>query len=316
MVTRYYHHISNRISNRISKRISKKINFIFLVLILVLPISALAQEEKLNAYPALWLVEKENSKTYFLGSVHLLPPTAKWYGGVVKNAFMDTDEVVFEVNMTAEKQREAGIISRDHGLLGADDNLHNYLNDKDYALLGEHARGLGIPPVALERFKPWLVSITLSISAVLKEGWDQNSGVDKYIQTLAAARGLKISELETIDVQMASLWDHSLEIQTQMLIDTLKEISDISNLTLAMVNSWANGDTDKMEEVFLKPMMAQEEIFDALVRKRNNEWIPVIEGLIAKKQTTFIVAGTAHFIGDEGVINLLKAKGYNVKRIQ
>ena len=44
-------------------------------------------------------------------------------------------------------------------------------------------------------------------------------------------------------------------------------------------------------------MMAQEDIFEALVVNRNKNWIPVIEGLISKGQTTLIVAGAAHFIG-------------------
>lgn len=291
--------------------------FIFL---LFLPILANAQAhtkyEDLNAYPSLWLIEGENSKTYILGSVHLLPPAIKWYGDKIEDAFNEVDEVVFEVNMTEEKQRQAGLISRKYGLLASGDSLRNYLSPENFDLLGEHAAGLGIPPQALERLKPWLVAISLSVSAVQKEGWNQNSGVDKYIQVMANERGLKISELETIEAQMATLWDHPLEIQAKMLVDTLEELKDITNITMAMVNSWASGDVDKMEQVFLVPMKAQEEIYNKLVLERNHNWVPIIEKLLTKKQTTMIVAGAAHFIGDDGVVALLKAKGHNVIKVQ
>ena len=101
-----------------------------------------------------------------------------------------------------------------------------------------------------------------------------------------------------------------------MLVDTLEELKDISNITKDMVGAWASGDAEKMTEVFLTPMMEQEDLFKSLVLDRNNKWIPVIEGLIAKEQTTFIVAGAAHFIGVDGVVNLLKEKGYDVKKVQ
>ena len=75
--------------------------FLFVILFLfMVPVSGKTQSDDLNAHPAVWLIEKDNSKAYFLGSVHLLPPDIKWYGGVVEQVFESADEIVFEVNMT------------------------------------------------------------------------------------------------------------------------------------------------------------------------------------------------------------------------
>ncbi len=68
---------------------------------------ATAAEEDLNAKPAIWSIEQDQSKVYFLGSVHLLPDDVKWYGGTLKEIVEEADEVVFEVHMTPEKQRHA-----------------------------------------------------------------------------------------------------------------------------------------------------------------------------------------------------------------
>ncbi|MBT5187453.1 MAG: TraB/GumN family protein [Kordiimonadaceae bacterium] len=296
--------------------IATKLRALFVLVVIAFPLSGIAQETALNAHPAVWLIEKGDSKTYMLGSVHLLSPEVKWYGGIIEKAMDTAEEVVFEVNMTPEKQREAGMVSGAQGIFSDGDSLRNYLSLEEYALLGTRATELGIPATAFESFKPWLVSISLSVTAVQKEGWDQESGVDKYIKTIADQRGVKISELETLEAQLATIWDHPLETQTKMLVDTLEELKDISNITKDMVGAWASGDAEKMTEVFLTPMMEQEDLFKSLVLDRNNKWIPVIEGLIAKEQTTFIVAGAAHFIGVDGVVNLLKEKGYDVKKVQ
>ena len=296
--------------------IAIKLRAIIIFIIFTIPIMAMAQDTELNAHPAMWLVEKGNSKTYMLGSIHLLSPEVNWYGGLIEDVMDDTDEVVFEVNMTPGKEREAGMISRSHDMLPEGDSLGNYLSEEEYALAGTQATALGIPPAALDRLQPWLVSISLSISAIQKEGWDQNSGVDKHIKTLADARGIKISELETLDAQLATLWDHPLDIQSQMLKDTLKELGDITNITMNMVAAWSGGDESEMEEVFLIPMMEQKDLFQSLVLDRNNNWVPVIEELISKEQNTLIVAGAAHFVGEKGVVSLLREKGYDVIKVQ
>jgi uncharacterized protein YbaP (TraB family) len=40
-----------------------------------------------------------------------------------------------------------------------------------------------------------------------------------------------------------------------------------------------------------------------------------IDKLLKKKGTYFVVVGAAHFIGKQGIIQLLKEKGYAVEQI-
>jgi len=61
-----------------------KIPFIILLIIIPMSFVATAAEEDLNAKPAIWSIEQDQSKVYFLGSVHLLPDDVKWYGGTLK----------------------------------------------------------------------------------------------------------------------------------------------------------------------------------------------------------------------------------------
>ncbi len=51
-----------------------------------------------------------------------------------------------------------------------------------------------------------------------------------------------------------------------------------------------------------------------LVDQRNKNWIDDIESLIEKDET-FIAVGMGHLGGEKGILNLLKTKGYNLKRV-
>lgn len=57
-------------------------------------------------------------------------------------------------------------------------------------------------------------------------------------------------------------------------------------------------------------------IYQSIVFSRNSELVKKIEKNILKSEAgNFFAVGALHLIGDDGVINLLKKDGFEVKRI-
>ena len=56
------------------------------------------------------------------------------------------------------------------------------------------------------------------------------------------------------------------------------------------------------------------EFMEDLLAKRNANWVPIIEKA-ARAKSTFFAFGALHLGGEDGVVNLLRAKGYAVKAI-
>jgi uncharacterized protein YbaP (TraB family) len=54
------------------------------------------------------------------------------------------------------------------------------------------------------------------------------------------------------------------------------------------------------------------EFMEDVLARRNASWIPVIEKA-AQQKATFFAFGAAHLGGPDGVITLLRARGYSVK---
>ncbi len=55
--------------------------------------------------------------------------------------------------------------------------------------------------------------------------------------------------------------------------------------------------------------------YQRLVVDRNRNWIPKIERYLNGEETCFVVVGAGHMGGPEGVIALLKARGYRIEEL-
>ena len=51
--------------------------------------------------------------------------------------------------------------------------------------------------------------------------------------------------------------------------------------------------------------------------ERNNAWLPKVEARLkeSKADDTLVVVGTLHLLGEDGLVEKLRAKGYAVERL-
>ena len=81
-----------------------------------------------------------------------------------------------------------------------------------------------------------------------------------------------------------------------------------------MMAAWQNGDADKLHELLYKSFEGQPGIEDRLLTQRNKDWILKIEEMLGKSKNTMVIVGAGHLIGPEGIVELLRQKGYTVKQ--
>jgi hypothetical protein len=56
------------------------------------------------------------------------------------------------------------------------------------------------------------------------------------------------------------------------------------------------------------------EIHEKIIVQRNRRWLPEIEKLLQQGSAAMIVVGAAHLVGRDGIIEMLKTKGYSVEQ--
>ena len=93
---------------------------------------------------------------------------------------------------------------------------------------------------------------------------------------------------------------------------TLQTVKDIAN-------AYFSQDLAKLEKVADDDMDGDcgstPEENEALIYGRNADWAEKIPAIIGEKPTLFVV-GALHLPGERGLLELLKAKGYNVEAVK
>jgi uncharacterized protein len=69
-----------------------------------------------------------------------------------------------------------------------------------------------------------------------------------------------------------------------------------------------------LEKHLLAGMRDYPEIRRKVIDDRNRRWLPQIEGLLSSGENALIVVGAAHLVGKNGVIELLRGRGYRVEQ--
>ncbi len=264
----------------------------------------------------LWKVQSESSTVYLLGSIHLLKKENYPLSPKIETAFEKSDTLVVEANVQEQGKMNTQAIM-EKGLYPSNDSIAGHLSPETYEFLKNEAAKLNLPLEMINRQKPWLLSMTLEAIELLKLGYDPNYGVDNYFLSGATGRK-KILELESIDEQINLVANLSDREQELLLLLTLKDLQNASREIDQVVQAWKSGNTKGMEAVMTKsskedPRLAP--IQEKLIYDRNRKMISRIEGYLREKGTYFVVVGAGHLIGERGIVEALRKKGYPVEQL-
>jgi uncharacterized protein YbaP (TraB family) len=56
-------------------------------------------------------------------------------------------------------------------------------------------------------------------------------------------------------------------------------------------------------------------IYERLIYERNGNMASRVEDLLRTKETYFVIVGAGHLVGDKGVIEILKKRGYLLEQL-
>jgi uncharacterized protein YbaP (TraB family) len=165
----------------------------------------------------------------------------------------------------------------------------------------------------LNQFKPWLAAITLTQLHLVQLGFDPQSGIEQRMVTRAAADHKEILGLETMEEQLGILAGLSPKLQTEFLMQTLTEADQVETEMNSMLQAWRNGDTVALEK-FLLDMKESPEIYRALVSDRNRRWMTRLNSMLSERQDYLVIVGAMHLVGKDGVVELLKQRGFKIQQ--
>jgi len=249
---------------------------------------------------------------YLAGSIHALKSTDYPLPSAYNRAFDASDRLVCEVDPKALDESSKGLLKA--GEYPKSDSLKNHVDPRTYDYLRRLFKLMEIPETKFARYRPWFLSLMLQEPA--SYGMSETLGVEEFLMRRAQANAKPVLGLESArehaDIFLG-LSDRQSE--AMLLIMFLPAERDSSTAGNALADAWRRGDVDTDTRIFMDGFRDFPSLADRLLTNRNHKWIPKIEGYLRSGKTYLVVAGAAHMGGPNGVLSLLRARGYRIKQL-
>jgi uncharacterized protein YbaP (TraB family) len=262
----------------------------------------------------LWAVKGARSTVYLLGSIHMLRQSDRGFPRQVLEAYQRARTIVMEVDL--EKALGDGMLGTmiGAGTLPAGQSLEGALGPIAYAKFRTFAQARNFEPAMMSRFQPWLAAMMVTQLQLQSLGFAPDAGIDVQVAKSAAVDGKRVIGLETIEQQLSFFSGMTLIQQRDFLLYTMAESDRAPAQLDQMVSAWQRGDVASLERVTAKSLHEFPDIGRRLVADRNRAWMPAIERVIAGGDDALVVVGALHLVGPDGIVELLRRKGYDVQQ--
>ncbi len=131
--------------------------------------------------------------------------------------------------------------------------------------------------------------------------------IDAYFEQYAYNANKKFIPLETIDFQKNLL--NEIEITDLNPMRILRSSSED-----LILKTYLEGDIEKLRELMRASIPTTSNYYNILIDKRNTNMASKLDSIFATG-STFCAVGAAHLGGPAGVVNLLRMKGYQVRKV-
>jgi len=261
-----------------------------------------------------WKATKGGSAVYLVGSVHMLTSDFYPLAPSLESAFKDSDLLIEEADLNEMLSPTTQFAMLSKGMLPAGQTIDKVVSPATMALINKHLGG-GLPLEALQQFKPWFLAMTLEAMEWQAAGFDASLGLDKHFFDRAQSEGKTTQGLETTDFQISLFDGMTKDQQERFLAETLKSVDDEKSAVGKLTSAWRAGDAATIERLVMADVKSDPVVYDRLLVSRNRAWLPKIEALFSRPRHAFVVVGAAHLVGPDGLVSMLRAKGYQVVQL-
>lgn len=270
-----------------------------------------------NAHPlSMWQVDGQQNRIFLLGSIHLLREQDYPIPSAIIDAYKEAETLVMELDMDDMDPVESQTLATELGLIHDGRTLADLLGPETYAEAEKLALAATIPLNLLSSAEPWYAAMNVELMLLMRIGFNPALGIETHLMEMAAFDQKEILGFETLRQQLEMLDELSADAQREMFMQTLSEGSEMLEMMDGMIAAWRHGDTAFLVDNLLSDLQDYPELNQAIVVDRNIDWTAQIEELLDDDDDYLVIVGTLHLVGDEGVPELLSARGHTVTQLQ
>lgn len=256
----------------------------------------------------LWAVTSPGGeRSYVLGTIHSGEPSVLELKPPVEQAFSESKHYVMELipDAAAMTNLQASMV------YPSGEQLADALPEKLYRQVVAAMAERGMPEASTSRMRPWVLLMILNMPV-------NTTGqiLDNQLYQRALAEGKPISGLETPEEQLDVLSNWPQDKITAWLADTVDHLDEVESMQESLLQAWLDRDLKRLQEISDSMEFgdaADSEAFtERLVNERN---VRMVERMVPSLNEggSFVAIGALHLPGEEGVLNLLSQRGYQLE---
>lgn len=261
-----------------------------------------------------------NSPSYVIGTHHLAPLSILDSIPAYKSALENSSQVIGELVMSEMQSPEFMQKMQGVMMISGDTTLQTLFTPAQYELVNQATKeNMQLDLAMAPKLKPAFINMNMAVILYIKSfgNYNPNEQLDTYFQTEGIKQGKKIIGLESPMYQMDILFNNApLTRQAELLLCTInnqeKSLKQIKSLTDAYMKQDLTGMYNVSQEQLNNGCDSTPEEEAAMIDNRNFNWANELPAMI-KDNPSFIAVGALHLPGENGLINLLRQKGYTVE---
>jgi uncharacterized protein YbaP (TraB family) len=248
---------------------------------------------------------------YLGGSIHALRSTDYPLPGAYNRAFDASERLVIEDDPNVSPSRIKRL--RKSAQYPKGDSLKNHFDPRAYDYLRRVFALMNVSEDQFARLRPWALIMELWSPSL--SGLSSELGIEDYLIRRARANRKPVSGLESFEEHVQVLSGLSDRQAEAVILLTFIPQQGGESVMKREMEAWRHGDADAIARLSRLGSEDFPAFRERMIDARNRNWIPKIERDLRSGHVYFVVAGAAHMGGPNGVVALLRARGYRVEQL-
>jgi len=271
-------------------------------------------EEEATLSPSfIWRVSNAEQSFLLGGTIHLLSQSDFPLPPAFDRAYAESQSLVLEMDLAEQSSPEFQQLSIKYMFLPQGESVFDSLDKPAKKQLKKWLAENNLNKSQIKPMRPSMLSLFVSITELAKINMHM-AGVDQFYYDKAMADQRAIMGLESSEQQLQFLAKMGEENPSQLILQTLEDASKIAPLMDTLKAAWRNGDAQAMHRLMVEDMQRDyPDIYEQLLVERNHQWLPLLEQELDDEGQELVLVGAAHLVGEDGLLQLLAAKGYQIE---
>lgn len=277
-----------------------------------------------NSNAVLWRIDKPGLQSSFLfGTVHVTDTSLQSLSNSTLAAIDASHVIAVEAAETSHQSLTNAMAQAQPLMVSTDRELQRILDDDELSVVEKVLSDAGYPAQLALGLRPWAVTMFMADSPCQRLLQERGlKPIDVLVLERAQANGARVTGLETTYEQYLSLASIPSELQAAWLkasIELHPRVDDISQTMSELYRfrrmdaAWAL--TQEMAPDAGLDNATLKSLRHELVGKRNGRMLERALPLI-DQGGAFIAVGAMHQIGDDGLVALLRQKGFTLTPLE